>query len=193
MHLSSQSSREVPADGQVGHSRLNLLLIEDSVDDATLVTRALARAGYEVAAVRVDTAEALREALTTRSWDLAIADFTMPSFTGTAALAIVREAGLDLPFIFVSGTIGEHVAVAAMKDGAHDYIMKGNLARLAPAVDRELREAEVRRERRARQRARRLSRLSRSADRPAQPGTAAGSPAPGDSHARAVTASRLGC
>ena len=148
MHWSSQSSREVPADGQVGPTRLNLLLIEDSVDDATLVTRALARAGYEVVAVRVDTADALREALTARAWDLAIADFTMPSFTGTAALAIVREAGLDLPFIFVSGTIGEHVAVAAMKDGAHDYIMKGNLARLAPAVDRELREAEVRRERR---------------------------------------------
>ena len=68
MHLTSQSSREVPADGQVGRSRLNLLLIEDSVDDATLVTRTLARAGYEVAAVRVETAEALREALTSRSW-----------------------------------------------------------------------------------------------------------------------------
>jgi diguanylate cyclase (GGDEF)-like protein len=127
---------------------LNLLLIEDSPDDAALVTRALSRAGYDVRAERVFTAGALRAALAERSWDLAIADFTMPSFTGTAALAIVREAGLDLPFIFVSGTIGEHVAVAAMKDGAHDYIMKGNLARLAPAVDRELREAEVRRERR---------------------------------------------
>jgi diguanylate cyclase (GGDEF)-like protein len=127
---------------------LNLLLIEDSADDAALVTRTLALAGYDVSARQVFTEEALKSALVDRSWDLAIADFTMPSFTGTAALAIVREAGLDLPFIFVSGTIGEHVAVAAMKDGAQDYIMKGNLARLAPAVERELREADVRRERR---------------------------------------------
>jgi diguanylate cyclase (GGDEF)-like protein len=146
--LTSATSPEARADGQAPRARLNLLLIEDSPDDAVLVTRALTRAGYDVDAQRVFTADALRTALSDRAWDLAIADFTMPSFTGTAALAIVREAGLDLPFIFVSGTIGEHVAVAAMKDGAHDYIMKGNLARLAPAVDRELREAEVRRERR---------------------------------------------
>ncbi len=126
---------------------LNLLLIEDSQDDAALVTRTLTRAGYDVVARQVCTAEALREAIDERPWDLAIADFTMPSFSGTAALTIIREAGIDLPFIFVSGTIGEHVAVAAMKDGAHDYIMKGNLARLAPAVERELREAAVRRER----------------------------------------------
>jgi DNA-binding NtrC family response regulator len=80
-------------------------------------------------------------------WDLAVADYTMPSFSGTQALAIVREHGVDLPFIFVSGTIGEDVAVAAMKQGAHDYIIKGHLARLAPAVQRELRDVAVRRER----------------------------------------------
>jgi diguanylate cyclase (GGDEF)-like protein len=138
----------VSRDDATPHVRLNLLLIEDSSDDAALVTRSLTLAGYDVSARQVYTEESLRAALGERTWDLAIADFTMPSFTGTAALAIVRESGIDLPFIFVSGTIGEHVAVAAMKQGAHDYIMKGNLARLAPAVERELREAEVRRERR---------------------------------------------
>lgn len=126
---------------------LNLLLIEDSEDDARLVTRALTQAGYSVNAWRVDTAEALRAALHVTTWDLAIADYTMPSFSGSRALAIVREQGIDLPFIFVSGTIGEDIAVAAMKTGAHDYIMKGNLARLAPAVERELREVKVRQER----------------------------------------------
>jgi diguanylate cyclase (GGDEF)-like protein len=123
------------------------LLIEDNEDDAALVTRALKDAGYEVSATRVETARGLRRALADASWDLAIADYTMPSFSGMKALSIVRERGIDLPFIFVSGTIGEDVAVSAMKQGAHDYIIKGNLARLAPAVDRELREAAVRRER----------------------------------------------
>jgi diguanylate cyclase (GGDEF)-like protein len=123
------------------------LLIEDNEDDAALVTRALKDAGYEVSATRVETARGLRRALADASWDLAIADYTMPSFSGMKALSIVRERGIDLPFIFVSGTIGEDVAVSAMKQGAHDYIIKGNLARLAPAVERELREAAVRRER----------------------------------------------
>ncbi|MBA3269967.1 MAG: GGDEF domain-containing response regulator, partial [Acidobacteria bacterium] len=126
---------------------LNLLLIEDDEDDALLITRALTQAGYAVNAWRVDTAQALKAALQVSTWDIAIADYRMPSFTGTKALSIIQEHGLDLPFIFVSGTIGEDIAVAAMKTGAHDYIMKGSLARLAPAVDRELREATVRRER----------------------------------------------
>ena len=126
---------------------LKVLLIEDNADDAVLVTRALSEAGYDVSASRVDTADDLRQALTDTSWDLAIADYTMPSFSGMKALTMVREHGADLPFIFVSGTIGEDVAVAAMKEGAHDYIIKGNLRRLAPAVARELREAAVRRER----------------------------------------------
>jgi diguanylate cyclase (GGDEF)-like protein len=126
---------------------LRVLLIEDNEDDASIVIRALKAAGYDVTATRVETAEDLRNALSTASWDLAIADYTMPAFSGMKALAIVREHGVDLPFIFVSGTIGEDVAVSAMKQGAHDYIIKGNLARLAPAVERELREAVVRRER----------------------------------------------
>ena len=128
--------------------RLRLLLIEDSEDDAALVVRALVRGGYDVTSERVDTPATLRAALNRQAWDIAIADYTMPGFSGTVALQMLRERDADLPFIFVSGTIGEDSAVAAMKVGAHDYIMKGNLKRLVPAVERELRDASVRRERR---------------------------------------------
>ncbi len=127
---------------------LRLLLVEDSPDDAELLVRELQRGGYDVAFQRVDSAEAMSTALTGQKWDLVIADFSMPHFSGTAALRLVRERDSDLPFIFVSGTIGEDTAVAAMKDGAHDYIMKGNMRRLIPAIERELRDAETRRERR---------------------------------------------
>lgn len=120
---------------------LRLLLIEDSEDDAVLVVRELSKAGYAVTSERVDTPEALVAALDRQRWDLVIADYTMPRFSGTAALMVLREYDAEMPFIFVSGTIGEDAAVAAMKTGAHDYIMKGNLKRLVPAVERELREA----------------------------------------------------
>ena len=133
--------------GDVLMTPLRVLQVEDTEDDAALVELALARAGYDVLARRVDSSESLRRELHEGEWDLVIADYTMPGFSGTKALAIVREQHPDLPFIFVSGTIGEDTAVAAMKTGAQDYIMKGNLARLAPAVERELREAAVRRER----------------------------------------------
>jgi diguanylate cyclase (GGDEF)-like protein len=126
---------------------LRLLQVEDTEDDAALVARELMQSGYDVLARRVDGAAALRRELDEAEWDMVIADYTMPGFSGTKALAIVREQHPDLPFIFVSGTIGEDTAVAAMKTGAHDYIMKDNLKRLAPAVERELREAQVRRER----------------------------------------------
>jgi len=126
---------------------LRVLQIEDTENDAILVQLALARAGYDVLARCVDSAETLRRELEQSEWDIVIADYTMPGFSGTKALAIVRGEHPDLPFIFVSGTIGEDTAVEAMKTGAHDYIMKGNLKRLAPAVARELREASVRRER----------------------------------------------
>jgi diguanylate cyclase (GGDEF)-like protein len=125
---------------------LRLLLIEDSEDDAALVVRTLVRGGYDVAVVRVDTPEALVTALD-QPWDITIADYTMPRFSGSAALHMIRERDPDMPFIFVSGTIGEDAAVAAMKIGAHDYIMKGSLKRLLPAVERELRDATMRRER----------------------------------------------
>ena len=126
---------------------LRVLQVEDTEDDAALVIAALTRAAYHVFARRVDTASDLKRELAEAEWDLVIADYTIPGFSGTKALDIVREQHPDLPFIFVSGTIGEDTAVAAMKTGAHDYIMKGNLARLAPAVERELREATMRRER----------------------------------------------
>jgi diguanylate cyclase (GGDEF)-like protein len=120
---------------------LRLLLIEDSENDAELVVHELTQAGFAVTPERVDTAEALAAALERQQWDLAIADYTMPQFSGTAALKLLRQYDAEMPFIFVSGTIGEDIAVAAMKTGAHDYIIKGHLKRLGPAVQRELREA----------------------------------------------------
>src|SRR6266705_6606494 len=99
---------------------LRLLIIEDSSDDAALVVRALTRAGYNVVSERVDTPDALVAALQSGAWHVAVADYTMPGFSGTAALTLLRQYDADLPFIFVSGTIGEEVAVAAMRTGAHD-------------------------------------------------------------------------
>jgi len=127
---------------------LQILLIEDSADDAAMVETELRRAGYVPACRRIETSEALSYALERQQWDLVIADYRLPRFDGLAALAMVRAKGLDLPFIIVSGYITEETAVAAMKAGAHDYVMKDKLARLGPAVARELREAVVRRERR---------------------------------------------
>lgn len=127
---------------------LNVLLVEDSENDATLLELELERAGYSPRCDRVETAQALSAALARQAWDVIIADYVMPRFNGLAALALVRQKGLDIPFIIVSGHISDDTAVAAMKAGAHDYVMKDNLARLGPAVERELREAEVRRSRR---------------------------------------------
>jgi PAS domain S-box-containing protein len=127
---------------------LQVLVIEDSEDDALLLEIELQRAGYAPVCHRVETPAALTAALHRQKWDLVLADYHLPLFDGLAALAIVREKELDLPFIIVSGYITEDTAVAAMKAGAHDYVMKDKLARLGPAVERELRDAEVRRERR---------------------------------------------
>ena len=126
---------------------LRVLLVEDSEDDAALLVRELHRGGYDLVYERVDTPAALNAALAWQPWDVVIADYAMPRFSGLLALKVVQQAGIEVPFLVVSGTIGEDVAVAAMKAGAHDYVMKDNLARLVPAVQRELREAEVRRER----------------------------------------------
>jgi PAS domain S-box-containing protein len=126
---------------------LRVLIVEDLEDDALLLQRVLRQAGYDLRSERVDTAAAMNAALDRQAWDFVIADYTLPEFDGLAALALVKERGLDLPFIIVSGSIAEDIAVAAMKAGAHDFIMKSNLARLVPAVERELREAEVRRAR----------------------------------------------
>jgi len=125
---------------------IQVLMVEDVEDDALLLAAELRRGGYDVTAERVDTAAAMRAALQQKAWDLILCDYTMPYFGGAAALRLARECGADAPFIYVSGTIGEEAAVEAMKSGAHDYVMKGNLARLIPAVERELHEAQIRRE-----------------------------------------------
>jgi diguanylate cyclase (GGDEF)-like protein len=127
---------------------LRALLVEDSEEDAMLLVRHLSKGGYEPRWHRVDTAQALTAALERQGWDIIFADYSMPNFSGTQALKVVRERGIDTPFIFVSGTIGEETAVEAMRLGAHDYVMKDNLKRLLPAVERERREAQLRQERR---------------------------------------------
>ncbi len=127
---------------------LRILVIEDSEDDTELLVRELRRGGYDPMYERVESAENMRVALTQRPWDLVVADYTMPHFNALAALALLKESGFDLPFIIVSATIGEERAVAAMKAGAHDYLMKDRLARLVPVIERELREAQMRQERR---------------------------------------------
>ncbi|MHB8094183.1 MAG: PAS domain S-box protein [Candidatus Aminicenantales bacterium] len=125
---------------------LRTLIVEDNEDDAQLVLRLLRKGGFDPAYERVDTAIAMREAVGREKWDVIISDFNMPHFSGLAAIELYQEKGLDIPFIIVSGTIGEEAAVAAMRLGAHDYVMKNNLPRLVPAIQRELREAESRKE-----------------------------------------------
>jgi two-component system, cell cycle sensor histidine kinase and response regulator CckA len=127
---------------------LHILLVEDSEDDAFLLIRHIQRSGYEVQFERVVDSATMAESLRRQTWDIVIADYALPSFNGLSALALFKEAKIDIPFIVVSGTIGEDIAVQAMKAGAHDYVMKGNLARLIPAIQRELDEAEIRRKRR---------------------------------------------
>jgi diguanylate cyclase (GGDEF)-like protein len=127
---------------------LRLLLIEDSPADEALVVRVLSERGYDVALERVDSAGALTEAMERQSWDIAIADYTMPAFSAASISEVLRQGDADLPFIFMSDTSGEEAAVAAMRIGARDYILKDHLDGLAPAVDRELSESGVRRERR---------------------------------------------
>ncbi|MBI5938648.1 MAG: EAL domain-containing protein [Betaproteobacteria bacterium] len=127
---------------------LRILLIEDSEDDALLVERELQRNGFSLTVQRVDTPDRLESALCQDDWDLVIADHNLPGFGFEAALARVRQTAADVPVIIVSGTIDDGAAVDAMKAGVSDYIMKGNLARLAPAIERELRESAVRRQHR---------------------------------------------
>jgi diguanylate cyclase (GGDEF)-like protein len=131
---------------------LRVLIIEDSEDDAELLAIALKRGGYQVIHQRVDTRLDMETALaSTQPWDIVLADYSMPQFSAIAALEVLKAWQLDLPFVIVSGKIGEDTAVAAMKAGAHDYLVKGQLSRLLPAVERELREAILREEYRAAQ------------------------------------------
>ncbi|HEY8429720.1 MAG TPA: PAS domain S-box protein, partial [Sandaracinaceae bacterium] len=122
-------------------------MLEDNPDDVELVLYELGAAGIECTWKRVCTPDSFLSALE-ESWDVILADFTMPSFSAPAALELLKETGKDIPFIIVSGSVGEAVAVRAMKAGAHDFFAKSNLSRLGAAIEREIREAGVRRERR---------------------------------------------
>jgi phosphoserine phosphatase RsbU/P len=127
---------------------LRVLVVEDSEFDAKMLVRLLDRGGYATAYERVQTADEMARALAEKQWDLVLSDYNLPGFNATLALQLLQATHLDIPFIIVSGGIGEDIAVAAMKSGASDYLMKGNLARLVPAVERELRDAAVRQARR---------------------------------------------
>jgi PAS domain S-box-containing protein/putative nucleotidyltransferase with HDIG domain len=129
-------------------SPLRVLIVEDSPDDAQVLAHELRRGGYDPACERVDTAPAMQAALERQAWDLILSDYAMPFFSGPAALEVLKQSGLDVPFILVSGVVGEEAAVEILLAGASDFIFKHKLARLVPAVRRELREAEDRRERR---------------------------------------------
>jgi diguanylate cyclase (GGDEF)-like protein len=131
---------------------LRVLIVEDSEDDAELLAIELERGGYSIVHHRVDNKADMQTALQhSQAWDIILADYSMPQFSAIAALELLKECELDLPFVIVSGKIGEDTAVAAMKAGAHDYLVKGQLSRLIPAVERELREAILREEYRAAQ------------------------------------------
>lgn len=123
---------------------IRILLVDDSADDRELILMNLRRGGYKPDTEWVDTRDGFEDALDGESWDLIICDYSMPGFDGLTALNILNERDCDIPFILVSGAIGEELAVKAMKAGATDYLMKDNLQRLVPAIERELKEAEIR-------------------------------------------------
>ena len=126
---------------------LRLLHIDDNEDDSVLLRHHLGRAGYSLKWARVETAEQMRAELDRHPWNLVLSDYAMPHFSALEAIAILRERRLEIPFIMVSGAMDEEVAAAVMRAGAHDYVMKGNLTRLGPAIQRELTGAASRRER----------------------------------------------
>jgi signal transduction histidine kinase len=126
---------------------LKVLIVEDDERDAAMLLRELRKGGYEPAVERVETPEAMRAALARQTWDIVLSDYSMPRFSAPAALAVARERGLDVPFIIISGTVGEETAVEAMRAGASDFMPKGSLARLLPAIEREVREVALRTER----------------------------------------------
>jgi sigma-B regulation protein RsbU (phosphoserine phosphatase) len=129
----------------MGASDLHILIVEDSADDATLLLGELKRKGLVPVHQRVESRADFLAALKSRSWDAVICDYVLPQFNGPEALQLLRQQGLDTPFIMVSGIYGEEEAVAMMKAGANDYLMKGNLSRLVPALERELEAAQDRR------------------------------------------------
>jgi PAS domain S-box-containing protein/putative nucleotidyltransferase with HDIG domain len=123
---------------------LRVLIIEDSENDALFIIHELKKGGYNPVYERVETAAAMKKALKEKQWDIILCDYTLPKFNGPSAIAVLKEADIDIPIIIVSGTIGEETAIEFMRLGAHDYIMKGKLSRLCPAIARELEDAEIR-------------------------------------------------
>ena len=125
--------------------QFRILLIEDSEDDAVLIERVLKKGGLELTMERVSTADEVNRALEGNKWDAILCDYMMPEFSIKDAMKSIDDRGLDVPFIIVSGTISDEVAVEMMKAGAHDYLTKNNLSRLVPAIEREIAEADQRR------------------------------------------------
>jgi len=123
---------------------IRILIIEDSDTDKELLLYELKRGGYDVEYLCVETLEEMISALDQNEWDIIISDYSLPKFDGLSALKIAKKRNIDIPFILVSGTIGEELAVQAMKEGVSDYMMKGNLKRMVPAIDRELKDAKIR-------------------------------------------------
>jgi two-component system, cell cycle sensor histidine kinase and response regulator CckA len=124
---------------------LRVLHVEDSETDVALLSGHLSRAGYELICERVETLTDLRAALEQQEWDVILCDYSMPHCNALQALALLKGMDLDIPFIVISSTVGEMVAVEAMRAGAHDYLMKDNLLRLVPTIERELKQAQNKR------------------------------------------------
>jgi len=127
-------------------TKLRILVVEDSDNDTHLLIREIKRHDYEVDYERVETAEAMESALLNSKWDLILCDYSLPQFDAPSALELLQNCEYDIPFIIVSGTIVEETAVTALRAGAHDFVVKGRLARLVPAIERELKEVQVRSE-----------------------------------------------
>lgn len=149
--------------------QIRVLLVEDSEEDGLLIEHELRRSGYQPIAQRVWSGAQMTAALREATWDLIICDYSLPGFDGIGALSILKSTELDIPFILVSGTIGEELATAAMKAGANDYLLKGNLSRLGSTVERELQDAKGRAARRAaeaalRENAERLRQMAEAVD-----------------------------
>jgi DNA-binding NtrC family response regulator len=126
-------------------SALKVLLVEDAPDDAALIQATLQRRGTQLRTSGVATREAMRRALAESNWDVAVSDYSLPGFTATEAMSLIRESGQDIPLIVVSGFLGDELAVALIKEGIADFVPKSSLARLGEAVDRCVRETHTRR------------------------------------------------
>src|ERR1035438_409311 len=137
--MNSSDEAELPKPTQ-----LRVLMVEDSPEDTELLERYFTISGFQVSIDRVANSSDMRDALANRDYDIVIADYTVPGFGAIPALRLLKQSGRDIPFIILSGTMSDETAVAAMRAGAHDYVVKGNLSRLLPAIEREIKEAAAR-------------------------------------------------